>query len=592
MNTISDNNKYWNTPALSVFVLAVFFCWLNPVKAQTQLQDYPTLSRQFSPDKQPASYVIVIDMSGSMKTNGYFLVVRRAVSSFISSLPTGDYLSILGFNRTTSRLIVPQRLQDNREDLIKLVDSLPEPTPKQPTAPEQYTDIGKALEETIQELRAPEAPRLQFVFFMTDGIHDPSPDSKYPKNKEQLKISPAWKELQNTAKLALSEKLLQPFAVSLGRQTDADLVQDIFPEAMPIPVNDNTSLAAFFARIKSEMLRDRMKLLVADELRQNRLATITPPRLSLISGKTSRVIIQMPKMFSKLDSTISTRTVSSSKCVFTELDGEKTLPADIGFSLRTTGNTHFWQIQQTIPCEYQIHFDVMAEPRAEIMRLGLDPSSSRDLIVQGEVVSGQPIWVLASSVILLLLLVLLVLRQIFTASLPPSLCGRLVCIEGPGNLPFDKMLQRHQNITIGGTEKDTIRLEYETQSALVTLRAEREPESWALRLLHWNIKSSQWILSTGSVIIRDPEPVIDPIANPEPDSDANGIVDFNAPPIQDFDRKAKRKSRKTIEREGVIGKRWLTNGILIEIGSYTFRWDEYYDPKEEVSGKSATNEWA
>ena len=592
MNTTFDDSRYWIILARWICVTAIVFCSLNQVKAQSQLQEYPTLNRQFSPDQQPASYVIVIDMSGSMKTNGYFLVVRRAVSSFVSSLPTGDYLSILGFNRTTSRLIVPQRLQDNRADLIELVDSLQEPTPKQSTAPEQYTDIGKALEETIRELRAPEAPRLQFVFFMTDGIHDPGPDSKYPKNKEQLKMSPAWKELQSTAKLALSEKLVEPFAMSLGRQTDADLVEDIFPEALPVPVNDNTSLTAFFARLKSEMLRDRMKLLVADELRQNRLASITPPRLSLISGKTSRVPIQLPKMFSKLDSTVSTRTVSSSKCVITELDGEKKLPADISISLSATGNSHFWQMRQAIPCEFQIHFDVMAEPRTEIMRLGLDPSSSRDLIVQGEVVSGQPLWLLASSVILLLLLVLLVLRQIFTASLPPSLCGRLVCIEGPGNLPFDKVLQRYQNVTIGGTEKDTIRLEYETQPALVTLRAEREPESWALRLLHWNIKSSQWILSTGSVIIRDPEPVIDPITNPESDSDASDIVDFNVTTIQGIDKKAKRKSRKTIEREGVIGKRWLTNGLLIEIGSYTFRWDEYYDPKEEVSGKSATNEWA
>jgi hypothetical protein len=562
---------------LGVLVAPLWF----PSPACAQRGDFPELTKRFAPADQPASYVIVIDMSGSMTEKGYFPIVRRAVCDFVNALPNGDYLSLLGFNLTARRLVIPQRLEADRREIIGLVEETKDPRPERRTDPENFTDIGKALKETVRELRAPGSPRVQFVFFLTDGVHEPGASSEFPR-----KTGPAWDSLRQTADQALRSKLLQVTALALGSETDIDLVQSIFPEATPIVV-DRRSLRPFFERMKAEMQRDRLELLVAGDLRRRPLDEVRTTRFSLRNGGTAQLSLSIPRSFERLDGVASVRILSSTGCEVTGPQTRLRIPSSLDFVVRAPGRDRFWTVQKRTPSSFGVRVDVTAEPEAEIRRLGLNPQSSRELLVEGEVLSGRPLTLLAVIAFGILLALGLTVRQLLCASLPAFMMGRLVCIDGPAPRPGDVILRGYRRLTIGGGQEDSVRLDGEDERALATLVAKREPPSWWRRLGSWSVRSSTWLSHAGCVILTQPareerraEDVLSGASSAGTEPDLLSASEVKKEP--------ERGPAKPAEREGVIASQRLTNGAQMIIGAYTFRWDEYYDPKEAPGGERST----
>lgn len=541
-----------------------------------QLADFPELSRRFAPGREPASYVIVIDMSGSMNSNGYFPIVKQAVHDFVKFLPNGDYLSILGFNESTRPLIMPQFLQSDRTGLLRFINAIPNPRPKSKTAPEQFTDIGRALKATLKELRAPGAPRVQFVLFLTDGNHEPGPGSEFPQ-----KTGPAWNELRSSASQALKDKLVQVTPLALGTKTGVELVQKVFPGSMPIPVSDRSQLVQYFMRKKSELQRDRLELLVAGELQKTSLLKVAAPPLLLRHGTTTRYALTVTKPFDRLTGRISTRLLAPRDYVVEDASTGAGPMQSSNYRITAKGQDYFWQPERQTPCLFTIQLTIVAEPQAEISRLGLNPRYMRTITVQGSTRSGQPLMVLVGIVVGFLLLVAVAVRQSLLASLPPCLAGRLVCIEGPtAELP-DIVLQGHRRFTIGGSDGDNIRLDGEETPSLVRLEAMRAPRAWSCRLLCLRACSESWINHAEYVILQRPaidDPVIDAIALTDGDAAETATA---------FEPMTARTATEGVERRGAIAERRLQNGMLIIIGAYTFRWDEHYDPKEAVDGNPA-----
>lgn len=118
--------------------------------------------------------LVVLDESGSMKP------IFQRVTAYIGDalvrgyLEPGDYLCILGFS-DVPHVRVSQRLSSTheKENLAQIVHDLN-------VVPQGYTDIGRALEETLRQLgHLADPSHQQVVLILTDGLNQPPRDSPY-----------------------------------------------------------------------------------------------------------------------------------------------------------------------------------------------------------------------------------------------------------------------------------------------------------------------------------------------------------------------------------------------------------------------------
>jgi len=94
---------------------------------------------------------------------------------FDSLLKKNDHLTLICF-AANAQVQFDQKLNTPREDLKAAIDELSGLQGLQ-----HYTDIGNALD--LLAATAEEHSNLglpQYAIFVTDGLHDPPPDTKYP----------------------------------------------------------------------------------------------------------------------------------------------------------------------------------------------------------------------------------------------------------------------------------------------------------------------------------------------------------------------------------------------------------------------------
>lgn len=117
--------------------------------------------------------MLVLDVSGSM--NKYFYEVQKYINDIIFNniLIDGDYLSFSTFGTYIDNKIDKKlRLPDDYSLLSSAIFS------SQPN--QNYTDIGLALENIDNKINGNTLPHEKtIIFFITDGINIPSPQSKY-----------------------------------------------------------------------------------------------------------------------------------------------------------------------------------------------------------------------------------------------------------------------------------------------------------------------------------------------------------------------------------------------------------------------------
>jgi uncharacterized protein YegL len=219
------------------------------------------LFERFPPQQARADFVIVLDTSGSMREGGLFEQVVQAVATFIEALSPEDYLSILAFDSHVRYLVIPQEIGKNKRALQQRILSLPEPSG-------QKTDIGAALEKTVDELNRPNANPLQFVVFITDGRHDPPQESEYP-----TALHENFSLLKEKAKRTLFDHVIAVTGLGLNRSTDIELLRKVFEDAMPLTV-DKTGLANFFSRLKAEIKIRKLRLQVIQELKRGGISIV------------------------------------------------------------------------------------------------------------------------------------------------------------------------------------------------------------------------------------------------------------------------------------------------------------------------------
>jgi len=292
---------------IKVFIIAVLLSIIQFhygfAEEDTTSASLSKLFDSFKTEEARCDFLIVLDTSGSMRKDGLFIKVKQAISMFISLLQPGDYLSIIAFDNHPRYLVIPQEIfreviyrYTGRKDTYKLrqaILQLPEPTG-------QKTDIGAALERTVSELNRPDANKLQFVFFITDGKHEPTENSKYPTLTHAN-----WELLRQKAERTLFDHEIAVTSLGLNQYTDISLLRIVFPEAVPLTV-DEKGLYSFFARLKAELKMRKLRLQVLDELKRGKIE-IVPNSLCngrLKAGGTASFQFKLKSLYEHLDTVV------------------------------------------------------------------------------------------------------------------------------------------------------------------------------------------------------------------------------------------------------------------------------------------------
>jgi len=211
------------------------------------------LMRLFRVGEVPADFVIVIDTSGSMSSgeDPPYPGVVEAYKVLIDTIPDGDFVSVITFD-TEPDLRFRDTLDSSNRSRAKLV--LPE------KAEGKHTDIGKAIDATLDRLGRADANEIQTVVFMTDGKHDPPDGSPYPTTH-----GPAWKALKDRARELEATHDITVLGIGLAEGTDVGLLRTVFTD---VEINSlpPDQLPGFFEEAVQRSRLARLRRLVEREL--------------------------------------------------------------------------------------------------------------------------------------------------------------------------------------------------------------------------------------------------------------------------------------------------------------------------------------
>lgn len=219
-------------------------------------RDAPRLRAAFAGVSQAADHIMVIDTSGSM--GSYWSAVMGAIADYTDALPDGDHVSIVCFDtEATNSRVLPRTLDErSRRELRAELLALPRPRG-------QRTDLGRGLTKLVDEVARPDAHTLQFVFLVSDFVHEPADGSAFTSTSAD---APPWRDLADRAQLAVEPRLVQNFALLLpldGRVgRDLPLVRSVLGETEGVPIVNQDTLREWFARRKAEIVRAKLRVLV------------------------------------------------------------------------------------------------------------------------------------------------------------------------------------------------------------------------------------------------------------------------------------------------------------------------------------------
>jgi|GEM_PF-6956058 len=235
--------------------------------AASNLDDLNRYVERFNARSYKADYVIVVDVSTSMLDPvspdqpglSKFDAVKQALRAFLEQVDAGEYISLVEFGKDADTFVTPRAMPSDAGQRSAFMKDIEGWRIRRDGRRSQGTDIGNALQKTLEELNRPGHSDLQIVFFLTDG-EQKCPGSVYANPDGQ-----AWMNLATRAASELGDHKLRVYALGLGDQTDAALVGRVFPNTK-LAGHDASALGRFFLRNKQEILRAKVAAYVLQEL--------------------------------------------------------------------------------------------------------------------------------------------------------------------------------------------------------------------------------------------------------------------------------------------------------------------------------------
>ncbi len=399
----------------------------------------PILCERAQLDSVRTSFTLVLDESGSMRP--IWKEVGEALAGFVAVIPSGDDLHLIRFSGAHSDATIPWAGDPaSRENWMRLLKNLDSPRG-------QKTDLGEAAEGVLELIERKPIGELQFVFLLTDGVHDPQAGSAYADLETE-----AWRELAVSYKSVKRQKPARVVFVRLDPSADVSVLRRVFDDAVVWDATTPEALQNRFAYELGGIQKEKLDVLLRRELAgpiailssQAPIKTKStgPVRASLdLQPRGSIAGFSVPPQVLQLPGGGEIR-VGSLEVIPPAHNRIEATVTDAGLA--------FWQPPGTRNRELGddaiAELDVIFEPQVEFESLGIDPtrkhSVSFSLVLSGGgfttswMLYGITALVLAALVILVLVLLRWRLHR------PDELHGRVTFfVKGTeGERPADQPL--------------------------------------------------------------------------------------------------------------------------------------------------------
>jgi hypothetical protein len=210
-------------------------------------------------EKQRAHYIFAVDISSSMRP--YEATVKNNIVAFIKALPDGDEVTLVQKASTANTDFISFRntvMNDNTRQQLEI-------TLRNISFNQTGSDGYKMTEKIIESITQTGSSTLVYVFLFTDFEYW-THENRYNKNAVN------WQSLKNTLSKYKNNRsiyatgLRLPFNVNQSAVYEHELIS-IFPRINFISVSDSQMLNRWFANTKANILRDKLKYIVENELK-------------------------------------------------------------------------------------------------------------------------------------------------------------------------------------------------------------------------------------------------------------------------------------------------------------------------------------
>ncbi len=293
--------------AVAAFVLApAILITSRPAEAaKVKPETAEEVYEELGVDKEPADYVVLLDVSGSMsdaKLCHCYDQVSKALLNFFGALDANDRVLMIPFaDSAPYPASVSPHWVTPAAGLGPLLDEIP------PKANGTHTDIGLALLAAVTALESRDTSSIATVVMLTDGSHQPLLSSPY-----RLIGTPNWKDLANRA-AALNKISLNAFAIPLNGADGVSLMATVFPQAEVLNINANSTdvseLTDRLQKPKAQTRQAKARALVRDDL--NKGLEITWPALD-VGSRTSTITLQIRSTTARVPLVLEGLTAKSS----------------------------------------------------------------------------------------------------------------------------------------------------------------------------------------------------------------------------------------------------------------------------------------
>lgn len=234
-------------------------------------------------EDQATDYVLIVDTSLSMQEEGRWDRARDALSGLADSLTPDDHVTLITFDDGAQTVFA-----GDAPDTDTLLAALPdEPIGTQ-------TDIGAAIDEGVDALNRDGASEVAAFVLLTDGELDAADDSDF-----KTADAPAWADLRTRAEEASTDRQVGAFALSLGPESDAGLLTQVFPSAQVATPDD---IVGFLSGLTDEITRFRVGEVLAPELEQPVTVTLSEP---VVDGSTATLTATWTSTTTNLPTTVA-----------------------------------------------------------------------------------------------------------------------------------------------------------------------------------------------------------------------------------------------------------------------------------------------
>ncbi|MFC2173005.1 hypothetical protein ACFLU6_10305 [Acidobacteriota bacterium] len=261
------------------------------------------LERRFRTSRAPSDFIIVVDTTHSMEQTGFWRHVKRYLVQIPSQLPEGSTYTVLRCESHSSEIVPESRISPEILPSIRLNIT------ERQRARGRYRDIGESIATSLKILSHRSPDRHQFLVFILNGPHLPSPSSRFPEGHAP------W-GLVVMARNLMENRMLSVHLVALSDMVDKGLFERVFN-----PERNGHRLSAVNVKLSglSESLdrmlisseRDKLRLAVEKEIKSGWISAETsPPVLGLNPGERKKVSFRFISGFKHLDANIVIKDLS------------------------------------------------------------------------------------------------------------------------------------------------------------------------------------------------------------------------------------------------------------------------------------------